>query len=505
MRNVVLITGGSGESLDNMRAREVFSVITRLESLEEHGNKTISDKGLLLEAISKLNGKLSFDIQADRIVAQYIPSAEAKKQLVDVTVNKKWDEGIIKKQQKSVRMTQGAIFRFPIENEEVTIDAFITDWSPFPVAAAIAVHKDHPAVSMVKKAEANYFTGLFVRHPLTGDIIPVFVADWVKPEFGTGAVIINPAHNLADFDFARKIGLPIRFGLIPNDVTADPSTWPKAPVIKVGHTTKTGRFDNLIPEEAVNKYFDELHEFGHADKFTDIGVGAYPIFELEISDMGDYVFDTKTGRLSSSIEENVSCFERVKLYPSPMLMELSSINLEEEITIVSQVGEIANSLLFARCLSYDLFEKIIIPQKVIQVQKVEGTKISEGVDEKVLHLAMLSQAPNNQPAVLKKQIIEQVERFIKNHLEIKNVYEGLVFEEREINLGQYIKIKEAIVGANYQKAFTDLYAVQKNIYKEINKGIVNMQAVKLYFTLAYVLLGDNYPESVIISDEWNNI
>lgn len=505
MKNIVLVTNGSDASLDNMRAREIYSVIKRLESLEGCENENLGDREAILETISKLSGKLSFNIQADKIVAQYIPSAKAKEQLVDISINKEWDEGIIKKQQKSVRMTQGAIFRFPIENGEGTIDAFITDWSPFPVATAIAVHKDHPVVFSIKKEEANYFTGLFVRHPLMGDIIPVFVADWVKPEFGTGAVIINPAHNLADLEFARKTGLPIRFGLVPNDVTADPSTWPKAPVIKMGHTTKTGRFDNLIPEDAVNKFFDELHEYGYADKFTDIGVGAYPIFELEMSDMGDYFFNTKTGRLSGCMDESIQYFEKVKLHPSRILLEISALDLEEKIAIVSQAGEIGNSLIFIRCLFHDLYEKTLIPQQLIQVQKVDAMKSVEGIDEKVLHLAVLIQAPNNQPAVLKKQILEQVERFIKIHLEIKSNFEMATPEEREFNLGQYTKIKEAVAVANYQKAFTDLYAVQKTLYKGISKGVVNMQAVKLYFTLTYVLLGDDYPNSVIVSDEWNNM
>ena len=221
--------------------------------------------------------------------------------------------------------------------------------------------------------------------------------------------------------------------------------------------------------------------------------------------MGDYVFNTKTGRLSGCMDESIPYCEKVKLHPSRILLELSVIDFEGEITIVSQTGEVGNSLLFTRCLFYDLYEKILIPQKVIQVQKVDETKATEGIDEKILHLAVLSQAPNNQPAVLKKQIMEQVERFIKNHLEIKSAFETVTPEEREVNLGQYTKIKEAIVEANYQKAFNNLYAVQKTLYKEIGKGIANMQAVKLYFALVYVLLGDDYPDSVIISDEWNNM
>lgn len=506
MKNMILLTNGSNASLDNERAKAVLSIVARKESLEgqEYRIPGTNTAGVL-QAVRKLRGILSFDFQADKIIAQYIPSAEAKKQLMDTAVNESWDEGIIKKQQKLIRITQGAIFRFSVEGSGEIIDAFITDWSPFPVAAAIAVHKDHPAITAVKKDEANYFTGLFVRHPLTGDIIPVFVADWVKPEFGTGAVIVNPAHNQADLDFARKVGLPIRFGLVPQEVTGDPATWPNAPVIKMGHTTKTGRYDNLIPEEAVQKYFEELHTFKHADKFTDIGVGAYPLFELEKSETGDYIFDPKTGGIQSAVDAETQEGLRCNLRLMPIFTALSDIDPDGGVIVVVHTGEVGSSLLFVRCLFNDLYGKSFVPHQIIQVQKVDEGKSTVGLDPIVLSLAVSVQAPNNQPAVLKKQILEQVERFIKNHREMRDAYDAAVFESKEFNSAAYAKIKASIISANYQKAFNDLYTVQKNLYQAINKGTVDEQAVQLYFTCAYVLSGEDCPDGVAVSDVWESI
>jgi len=509
MKNMVLVASGDKNSLDYMRANAVMSVAARMESLEGQDYKFPCYEGSeLLPIISSLRerGRLSFNIQQNAVTVQYIPSVDAKKALVNSESNKNWDEGIVKKQQKAIRTTSGAIFRLPLENGQGTIDTFIMDWSPFPVATAITVHKDHPAVSSAKKEEANYFTGLFVRHPLTGDLIPVFVAEWVKPEFGTGAVIVNPAHNQADLDFARSFGLPIRFGLVPHDVTSDPKTWPNAPVIKMGRSTKTGRFDNLVPEEAVVKYYDELHTFGHADKFMDIGVGAYPVCELELSESGEFLFNTLTNELSLRANGDgsiTSASKFVNVIPSPMLKGIAASDSDGEIVIVSQASELENALLFSRCLFYDLHGKELVPAKVIQVQKVQEAKKIEEMDSSV-QLAMIVQSPNNQIAVLKQQALEQAARFVKNHNEIKSNFESATEDDKEVNVGQYSKIKETIVKENYQNAFNNLYTIQKNLFQGVNKGQVNAKAVKLYFALTYVLLGDDYPNSVSIADEWNS-
>jgi len=509
MKNIILVANGGNDSLDYMRANAVMSVVARIESLRGQDFNFPYFKGAeLLPIISSLRecGRLSFNKQQNAVTVQYIPSVDAKKTLLDSDVNKSWDEAIVKKQHKAIRTTSGAIFRLPLENGQGTIDTFITDWSPFPAATAITVHKDHPVVSLAKKEDTNYFTGLFVRHPLTGDLIPVFVAEWVKPEFGTGAVIVNPAHNQADLDFARSFGLPIRFGLVPHDVTSDPKTWPNAPVIKMGRSTKTGRFDNLVPEEAVVKYYDELHAFGHATKFTDIGVGAYPICELELSESGEFIYNTLTNELllrADDGEYNSEISKFVNIIPSSILKGIVALDSKAEITIISQSSEIENALLFSRCLFYDLHGEGLTPVKVIQVQKVQEAKKIEETDSSVL-LAMVVQSPNNQIAVLKQQALEQTARFVKNHNEIKSNFESATEENKEVKVEQYSKIKETIVKENYQIAFNNLYTIQKNLHQGISKAQMNMKAVKLYFALTYVLLGDDYPNSVSIADEWNS-
>ncbi len=68
------------------------------------------------------------------------------------------------------------------------------------------------------KEKTGVDTGLNVVHPLTGESIPVFVADFVLQEVGTGAIMGVPAHDQRDFEFAQKMGLPIYPVIIPPGV-----------------------------------------------------------------------------------------------------------------------------------------------------------------------------------------------------------------------------------------------------------------------------------------------
>src|SRR5690606_38646998 len=60
-------------------------------------------------------------------------------------------------------------------------------------------------------------TGAKVVHPFTGEILPVWAANFVVSDYGTGAVMCVPAHDERDFDFAKTYGLPIRVVIQPGE------------------------------------------------------------------------------------------------------------------------------------------------------------------------------------------------------------------------------------------------------------------------------------------------
>ena len=61
------------------------------------------------------------------------------------------------------------------------------------------------------------FTGKYATNPLTGERVPIYVANFVLMEYGTGAIMAVPAHDQRDFEFAKKYDIPIKTVIRPDD------------------------------------------------------------------------------------------------------------------------------------------------------------------------------------------------------------------------------------------------------------------------------------------------
>ncbi|MEU3961267.1 leucine--tRNA ligase [Streptomyces buecherae] len=100
-----------------------------------------------------------------------------------------------------------------------------------PAEAVAAYRKQAAAKSDVERqAEAKdktgVFTGAYATNPISGEQVPVFIADYVLMGYGTGAIMAVPAHDSRDFAFARAFELPMRCVVEPSDDRGtDPSTW----------------------------------------------------------------------------------------------------------------------------------------------------------------------------------------------------------------------------------------------------------------------------------------
>ncbi|MDK0519405.1 leucine--tRNA ligase [Streptomyces sp. ML-6] len=103
-----------------------------------------------------------------------------------------------------------------------------------PIEAVTAYRKLAAAKSDVERqAEAKdktgVFTGAYATNPVSGEKVPVFIADYVLMGYGTGAIMAVPAHDARDFAFARAFELPMRCVVEPSDDRGtDPSTWEDA-------------------------------------------------------------------------------------------------------------------------------------------------------------------------------------------------------------------------------------------------------------------------------------
>jgi leucyl-tRNA synthetase len=110
-------------------------------------------------------------------------------------------------------------------------------------------------------------TGLTVRHPLTGDAVPVWVGNYVLMTYGEGAVMGVPAHDERDFEFAKKYGLPIKPVIDVEGRAYSPDAW--APWYSDhGRCTNSGAYDGLDFQAASDAIAASLGKLGLGEKQT---------------------------------------------------------------------------------------------------------------------------------------------------------------------------------------------------------------------------------------------
>ncbi len=139
------------------------------------------------------------------------------------------------------------------------IAAFIAECKAGSVAEA-------DMATMEKKGVA---TGQFVLHPLTGDKLPVFVANYVLWGYGEGAVMAVPAHDERDFEFANKYGLPIKQVYAGADKAYDAAQWQAWYGDKEGLVTiNSGKYDGKGFTEAFDAIVGDLEASAHGARKT---------------------------------------------------------------------------------------------------------------------------------------------------------------------------------------------------------------------------------------------
>jgi leucyl-tRNA synthetase len=126
-----------------------------------------------------------------------------------------------------------------------------------------AARMDLVARQKADKTKTGVFTGAFCRNPATGEPIPVWIADYVLVEYGTGAIMAVPGHDQRDFEFAQAFRLPIpRVVAGPGD---DAGTPLEEAYLGDGALVNSGRFDGLPWREGARAIVEWLEGQGLAE------------------------------------------------------------------------------------------------------------------------------------------------------------------------------------------------------------------------------------------------
>ncbi|MDF8333589.1 leucine--tRNA ligase [Novosphingobium cyanobacteriorum] len=157
----------------------------------------------------------------------------------------KWPEKVRTMQENWIGKSQGLQFGFTLSTGE-TLDVYTTRPDTIFGASFVAVAADHPValgvaatsqaaqdfIALCKKGgttaaeletaeKLGFDTGITAKHPFTGADLPVYIANFVLMDYGTGAIMAVPGHDQRDFDFATKYGLPILRVVAANAADAD--------------------------------------------------------------------------------------------------------------------------------------------------------------------------------------------------------------------------------------------------------------------------------------------
>jgi leucyl-tRNA synthetase len=107
--------------------------------------------------------------------------------------------------------------------------------------------------------KTGVFLGAYAVNRLSGERVPIFIADYVLMTYGTGAVMGVPAHDARDFAFARKYGLPIRMVIAP--LSWDGSELAEA-YLGDGFMTNSGRYEGMTNQEGAKTISDDVERHG---------------------------------------------------------------------------------------------------------------------------------------------------------------------------------------------------------------------------------------------------
>lgn len=194
-----------------------------------------------------------------------------------------WPHRVLTMQENWIGKSIGAEILFPVKDMDTKIPVFTTRQDTIFGATFMSLAPEHQMVSTltqgtdyekqvkafaekIKKVskqrrtdeemeKEGIFTGRYCLNPITGWKMPVYVANFVLMDYGTGAVMAVPAHDQRDFEFAKKYDLPIKVVIQPPGEKLDGNTL-EAAYVEEGILDNSGEFSGIRSSAAMDKIVD---------------------------------------------------------------------------------------------------------------------------------------------------------------------------------------------------------------------------------------------------------
>lgn len=207
--------------------------------------------------------------------------------LIDDLDDLDWPEAIKEQQRNWIGRSVGAQVNFPVAGDEDTkIEIFTTRPDTIYGVSYIVMAPEHALTKQLTtpenraavekyleevahksdlertdlaKEKTGVFTGSYAVNPVSGEKLPIWIADYVLSSYGTGAVMAVPAHDDRDYEFARQFDLPVKPVIEGGNLEKEAYTGD-------GKHINSGFLDGLGKQEAIDRMIDWLKEHGVGDK-----------------------------------------------------------------------------------------------------------------------------------------------------------------------------------------------------------------------------------------------
>ncbi|NSW84426.1 MAG: leucine--tRNA ligase [Syntrophothermus sp.] len=200
-----------------------------------------------------------------------------------------WPEKVKIMQKNWIGRSEGCEFSLAIDGSDETVSVFTTRPDTVFGITYMVLAPEHPLVEKLTRGtpyqqavdefidrmkflneidrtstegeKEGVFTGVYAINPANGEKVPIWIANYVLMEYGTGAIMAVPAHDQRDFEFARKYGLPIRVVIEPEGMPLDPNAMTAA-YEGGGVMVNSGQFDGLGNEDGKQKVIEWMEALG---------------------------------------------------------------------------------------------------------------------------------------------------------------------------------------------------------------------------------------------------
>ncbi len=234
-------------------------------------------------------------VEQRRIAQWFFKITKYAQRLLDNLDHIDWSKKTMKAQGNWIGRSEGAQLHFPVidasgDEGGLSVEVYTTRPDTVFGATYMVLSPEHPLVDAVtddehratvvtyrekatrtdlvarqrvKKTKTGAFTGGWCRNPATGEAIPIWIADYVLMEYGTGAIMAVPGHDGRDFEFATEFDLPIVRVVAAPEHDAD--TPLEEAYVGPGTMVNSGEFDGTDVSESVAKVTDWAHGRGWGD------------------------------------------------------------------------------------------------------------------------------------------------------------------------------------------------------------------------------------------------